>query len=133
MHLPLLGAYNASKAGVEALGDTLRIELRSSGARVGVAYFAALDTDMTRRGFGTRAAARLGGVQQVAPLSAGIDAIERGVARRSRRVVAPGWVAPLLPLRMLVQRGSTSPRAAGSTRRSPSPARSRPRSRRRRP
>ena len=60
---------------------------------------------MTRRGFGTRAAARLGGVQQVAPLSAGIDAIERGVARRSRRVVAPGWVAPLLPLRMLVQRG----------------------------
>jgi NAD(P)-dependent dehydrogenase (short-subunit alcohol dehydrogenase family) len=105
VHLPLLGAYNASKAGVEALGDTLRIELRSSGARVGVAYFAALDTDMTRRGFGTRAAARLGGVQQVAPLSAGIDAIERGVARRSRRVVAPGWVAPLLPLRMLVQRG----------------------------
>ena len=45
------------------------------------------------------------GAQQVAPLSAGVDAIERGVARRSRRVVAPGWVAPLLPLRMLVQRG----------------------------
>ena len=105
VHLPLLGAYSASKAAVEALGDTLRIELHSSGARVGVAYFGALDTDMTRQGFGTRAAARLGGAQRVAPLSVGVDAIERGVARRSRRVVAPAWVGPLLPLRMLVQRG----------------------------
>jgi NAD(P)-dependent dehydrogenase (short-subunit alcohol dehydrogenase family) len=103
LHLPLLGAYSASKAGVEALGDTLRAELRASGARVGVAYFAALDTDMTRLGFGTRAAARLGGPRRPAPLSAGVDAIERGIARRSRRVVAPAWVAPLLPARMLLQ------------------------------
>ena len=38
------------------------------------------------------------------PLEAGIDAIERGIARRSRRVVAPRWVAAALPMRMLVQR-----------------------------
>ena len=56
VHPPLLAAYSASKAGVEALGDALRIELASSGARVGVAYFAELDTDMTSRGFGTEAA-----------------------------------------------------------------------------
>jgi NAD(P)-dependent dehydrogenase (short-subunit alcohol dehydrogenase family) len=103
LHPPLLGAYSASKAGVEALGNALRAELRGSGARVGVAYFAELDTDMTRRGFGTRAAARLGGARRIAPLSTGIDAIERGIARRSRRVVAPAWVAPLLPARMLLQ------------------------------
>lgn len=107
LHLPLLSAYCASKAGVEALGDSLRIELASSGARVGVAYFGELDTDMTSRGFGTEAAQLLqvgGPFRRVAPLSEGIDAIERGIARRSRRVVAPRWVAPVLPIRMVAQR-----------------------------
>jgi NAD(P)-dependent dehydrogenase (short-subunit alcohol dehydrogenase family) len=109
MHPPLLGAYCASKAGVEALADALRIELAPSGARVGVAYFAELDTDMVRRGFGTAAAQRVAEIRRpgrrVTPLEAGIDAIERGIARRSRRVVAPRWVAAALPMRMLVQRG----------------------------
>ncbi len=105
VHPPMLGAYSASKAGVEALGDALRAELRSSGARVGVAYFAELDTDMTRRGFGTAAAAQIRrGPRSVAPLSAGVDAIERGVASRARRVVAPRWVEPVLHIRMLAQR-----------------------------
>ena len=108
VHPPLLGAYCASKAGVEALADSLRIELAPSGARVGVAYFAELDTDMVRQGFGTEAARRMSEIgprrRPVTPLEAGIDAIERGIARRSRRVVAPRWVAPLLPMRMLAQR-----------------------------
>lgn len=107
VHPPLMGAYSASKAAVEALGDSLRAELRPSGARVGVAYFAELDTDMTSRGFATEAARRMvGGRQRVAPLSAGIDAIERGIERRSRVVVAPAWVAPLLPARALLQRAA---------------------------
>jgi AhpD family alkylhydroperoxidase len=105
VHPPLLGAYSASKAGVEALADSLRIELAASGARVGIAYFAELDTDMTSRGFGTEAAKRLKlGPRRITPLAAGIDAIERGVAQRSRRVVAPRWVAGVLPVRMLAQR-----------------------------
>jgi len=106
LHLPLLGAYCASKAAVEALGDSLRAELRPSGARVGVAYFGELDTDMTSRGFGTQAAAKLTGgmpLMRPAKLDVGIDALERGIARRSRRIVAPRWVAGLLPTRMLVQ------------------------------
>ena len=106
VQLPLLGAYSASKAAVEALGNTLRAELAPTGARVGVAYFAELDTDMTSRGFGTRAAGVLTGggtITGVAPLGAAVDALERGIARRSRRVVSPRWVAPLLPLRMVVQ------------------------------
>ncbi len=107
VHPPLMGAYSASKAGVEALGNTLRQELRPSGGRVGVAYFAELDTDMTTRGFGTEAARRfLGGrtITTVTPLEVGIDALERGIARRSRTIVAPRWVRPVLPVRMVAQR-----------------------------
>lgn len=107
VHLPLMGAYNASKAAVEALGNTLRIELRPSGARVGVAYFAEIDTDMTSRGFGTEAAAvltkNLKSVMRVAPLHVAIDALEHGIERRARRVVAPRSATPLLPFRMAVQ------------------------------
>lgn len=107
VQLPLMGAYSASKAAVEAFGNTLRIELAHTGARVGVAYFAELDTDMTSRGFGTEAARVLtggGSLTPVTPLESGIDALERGIARRSRRIVAPWWVAPLLPIRMVAQR-----------------------------
>ena len=108
VHLPLMSAYCASKAAVEALGDSLRIELAPSGARVGVAYYAELDTDMTSRGFATRASSRfpIGGRRGrgVAPLEPAIDALERGIARRSRRIVSPRWVAAALPARMAVQR-----------------------------
>ncbi len=106
VHLPLMGAYSASKAAVEALGNTLRIEMRPSRARVGVAYLAELDTDMTRRGFGTEAAAALPATKRfvhVTPLEVGIKALERGIARRRRWIVAPIWAAPALPFRMTVQ------------------------------
>jgi NAD(P)-dependent dehydrogenase (short-subunit alcohol dehydrogenase family) len=106
LHLPLMGAYSATKAAVEALGNTLRVELRPSGAKVGVGYFAELDTDMTRRGFDTRASRALPAsrwVGRARPLEIGIDALERGIARRARRIVAPRWMAGALPFRMAIQ------------------------------
>lgn len=107
IHLPLAGAYGASKAAVEALGETLRIELRHTGAKVGIAYFSELDTDMTSRGFGTEAARSILGratVSGVAPLGPAIDAVERALARRSRRVVSALWVSLVLWCRPLAQR-----------------------------
>ena len=108
VHLPLMSAYCASKAAVESLGDSLRVELGPTGARVGVAYYAELDTDMTSRGFATEAAARmpLGGHGHlpVSPVGPAIDALERGIARRSRRIVSPRWVGFVLPIRELAQR-----------------------------
>ena len=105
MHLPLLSAYSASKAAVEAIGNTFRQEVKPAGAKVGVAYYAELQTDMTSRGFDTAAADRLGGtVSGVAPLETGLRALERGIARRSRRIAAPGWARPVVPLRHVAQR-----------------------------
>jgi NAD(P)-dependent dehydrogenase (short-subunit alcohol dehydrogenase family) len=107
VHPPLLGAYSAAKAGVAALGATLRAELAPTGARVGVAYFAELDTDMTSRGFGTAATAALTGggpITSSAPLRVAVDALERGIARRARRIVAPRWVGLVLPIRGVAQR-----------------------------
>ncbi|WP_106850622.1 SDR family NAD(P)-dependent oxidoreductase [Blastococcus sp. Marseille-P5729] len=107
VNLPLLGAYSASKAAVEALGNTLRAELKSTGAKAGVAYFAELDTDMTTRGFATEAARSLTGgktITRVSSLSSGVDALERGIARRSRRIYAPRWIRPIVPLRDIAQR-----------------------------
>jgi NAD(P)-dependent dehydrogenase (short-subunit alcohol dehydrogenase family) len=106
IHVPLMGAYSASKAAVEALGNTLRQELRPSGARVGIAYFAELDTDMTTRGFATDAARQLLGnrsITTVTPLETGIRALERGIERRKRFIVAPWWVRPALSTRMAIQ------------------------------
>src|SRR6476469_2229036 len=107
VHPPLMGAYSAAKAGAAALGHTLRAELAPTGARVGVAYFAELDTDMTTRGFGTAALGALTGggpITSAAPLAVAIDALERGMACRARQIVAPRWVRLVLPIRGVVQR-----------------------------
>ena len=107
VHTPLMAAYTASKAGVEAFGDALRAEIAHTGTRVGVAYFSFLDTDMVRRSFERPSAQhgreRMSGFGKVAPLSDGIDAIERGVGRRARHVYAPKEVGPLIWLRSIVQ------------------------------
>lgn len=106
INLPLMGAYSASKAAVEALATTLRQELHHTGARVGVASFAELDTDMTTRGFDTDAArAAMSGLtlSGVSPLRPAIDAVERGIARRDRRIVSPTWVAAVRAIAPVAQ------------------------------
>ena len=95
VHLPLMSAYCASKAAVESLGDSLRIELRPSGAQVGVAYYAELDTDMTSRGFATKAASRMpiggNGHLPVAP----VEARDRRARARDHAALAPDRLAAL--------------------------------------
>jgi NAD(P)-dependent dehydrogenase (short-subunit alcohol dehydrogenase family) len=107
-HAPMMGPYTTAKAGVEALTDALRMETAPSGARVGCAYFGYLDTDLVRAGFAQPSAQAITGqmpafMRNPAPLSKAIDAIERGVERRSARVWAPRWVGPMLLLRGLLQ------------------------------
>jgi NAD(P)-dependent dehydrogenase (short-subunit alcohol dehydrogenase family) len=105
---PLMGGYTTAKAGVEALSDVLRAETAPSGARVGCAYFGFLDTDLVRAGFAQPSSEALHGglpgfIGNPAPVVKAIDAIERGIERRSARVWAPRWVGPMLAARGLLQ------------------------------
>jgi NAD(P)-dependent dehydrogenase (short-subunit alcohol dehydrogenase family) len=107
-HAPMMGPYTTAKAGVEALSDALRIELAAHGAAVGCAYFGFLDTDLVKAGFAQPSAQGLkerlpGFMAKPAPLSIAVDAIERGVFKRSARVWAPRWIGPMLLLRGLLQ------------------------------
>jgi NAD(P)-dependent dehydrogenase (short-subunit alcohol dehydrogenase family) len=107
-HAPLMGAYTASKAGVEAMTDALRVELAPSGARVGCAYFGFIDTDLVKGSFAHPSTQALTTVMpsfvaKPAPLSEAVDAIERGVARRAARVWAPRFVGGALAFRGVLQ------------------------------
>jgi len=107
-HGAMMGPYTTAKSGVDALSDALRMETAPSGAVVGCAYFGFLDTDLVRAAFAEPSAEAMTGnlpgfIRNPAPLSKAIDAIERGIERRSARVYAPRWVGPLLYLRGIVQ------------------------------
>ena len=106
-HGPVMSAYSASKAGVEAFGDALRGEVAHHGVSVGVAYFSWIATDMVAGGDASVAGGILRGhmkgpIGKTYPLSVAIDAVEKGIENRSRRVVAPGWAKIMLAIRDLI-------------------------------
>jgi NAD(P)-dependent dehydrogenase (short-subunit alcohol dehydrogenase family) len=107
-HAPLMGPYTATKAGVEAFTDTLRMETAPSGARVGCAYFGFIDTDLVRASYTQRPAEMLNNqspafLRNPAPLSSAVDAIERGIERRAPRLWAPRWVGVAVALGGILQ------------------------------
>jgi NAD(P)-dependent dehydrogenase (short-subunit alcohol dehydrogenase family) len=107
-HPPMVGPYNATKAGVEALTDALRMETAPSGARVGCAYFGFIETDLVRASYAQPSTELLnrkapGFLRNPLPLSRAIDAIERGIERRAARIWAPRWVGAVIALRGILQ------------------------------
>ncbi|MBX5469607.1 MAG: SDR family oxidoreductase [Thermoleophilaceae bacterium] len=106
-HGPLMSAYCASKAGIEAFADSLRVEVKHHGVDVGVGYFSWIDTDMVTGGdehpFFKRMRAQLPGpAGRTYPLSTAVGAVVKGVESRARWVTAPGWLRPLLFFRGLM-------------------------------
>ena len=92
--------YAMSKAGVEAFGRALRVELAQHGAGASVAYFGFIDTEMVHRTIdadsviedGSESLPKL--LQKRLPPSAAGAAIVRGIERRAPRIIRPKrWAA----------------------------------------
>lgn len=101
---PTAAGYAATKAGVEAFGRALRVELAGQGVRVGIAYFGLIDTGMVRdivstSGFGAVLSSLPGFFGNPAPVAHAGSVMVGGIARRANRVFAPGYVRLLLDLR----------------------------------
>lgn len=93
----LVSPYAIAKAGVEAMGRALRVELAPHGAGATVAHFGFVDTVMVQEGFDgdEEAAARLDSLpafvsRRLTPAQAA-TALVNGIERRAPRVIAPGW------------------------------------------
>ena len=87
--------YAMSKAGVEAFGRALRVELAQHGAGASVAYFGFIDTHMVHQTVDGDSAIGDGGealpalLRKRLPPSAAGAAIVRGIERRSPRIIRP--------------------------------------------
>ena len=109
LHLPLMAAYAASKAGVVAMANALRMELEGSGTKVGLAYFGIIDTDMTRHAYRQPLIAGLRSLTSSlltpppVPVEVAGRAIVRAIERRSRWVLEPKLTLPALLAPRLVQ------------------------------
>jgi NAD(P)-dependent dehydrogenase (short-subunit alcohol dehydrogenase family) len=107
-HAPLMAAYAASKAGVEAFSNSLRQEIAATGTKVGVAYFGFIDTDLVRDTFENPGATYMREqskdtpITRPVPLADAGEAIEQGVLTRAKRVQAPNWVAHMRAARGLI-------------------------------
>jgi NAD(P)-dependent dehydrogenase (short-subunit alcohol dehydrogenase family) len=97
---PMMAAYCASKAGVEAFAHAVRAEVAHRGVRVGVAYLSWTDTDMVR---GADENAALRKMRAGLPFPAGrtspagdvADALVEGISRRAPRVYGQRWLPPV--------------------------------------
>ena len=109
VHAPGMAAYSASKAGVEAMADSLRREVKHLGVDVGQAYFSWIGTDMVSGaddnpiGQKMRSALR-GPAARTYPVSMAADAIVQGIEERRRIVVTPKWARPMVALKTVLQR-----------------------------
>jgi NAD(P)-dependent dehydrogenase (short-subunit alcohol dehydrogenase family) len=89
--------YAVAKAGVEALGRALRVELSIHGAGATVAHFGFIDTVMVQEAFDPEAEGS--GLMDNLPafmtrrLTPGqaAEALVTGIERRAPRVIAPSW------------------------------------------
>ena len=104
MNGALQAPYATAKAGVEALGRALRLELTLHGASATVVHFGFIDTDMVRHAlhdpvahaFVDRLPAFM--TRRLTPAQAA-EAVVAGIERRAPRVIVPRWWTAWFALR----------------------------------
>ncbi|MFC0042380.1 SDR family oxidoreductase [Actinomadura rayongensis] len=104
---PMMAAYCASKAGVEAFAHSLRAELAPHGVTVGIGYLSWTDTDMVR---GADQDAALRDMRaslpfpanRTYPLEPTAERLARGIVRRSPHVYGQAWLPALQAARAVV-------------------------------
>lgn len=94
VHSPLNGPYVASKAGVWALADATRLELRHHGVGVGSAHPTFFETPMMEDVHADAAGQRLwggnrSGLWKMISLDEVVNTVVDGIERRSALIVAP--------------------------------------------
>ncbi|MFI0774689.1 SDR family oxidoreductase [Streptomyces sp. NPDC021212] len=101
---PMMTAYCASKAGVEAFAHCLRAEVGHRGVRVGVGYLSWTDTDMVRGADRDEVMRELRSrmpwpAGRTYPLGPAVDRLVTGIERRSTHVYAQWWLRGMQPVR----------------------------------
>lgn len=96
IHVPLMSHYAASKAAVEALADVARQEMALDGVDVGCVHPTFARTDMIKENdTGRLWGGHKGAFGSVEPELV-IDAMYKGLVNRTRKVIAPKPMAPLI-------------------------------------
>jgi len=99
--------YAVAKAGVEALGRSLRIELAPHGASASVAYFGWVDTKLVQDAFDQEDGGRIRELspdfllKRITPDEAGAGLV-RGIEERAPRIFVPKWWRYVSALRGIV-------------------------------
>jgi NAD(P)-dependent dehydrogenase (short-subunit alcohol dehydrogenase family) len=97
-HAPGMSAYSTSKAGVEAMCNSLRLEVAHLGVDVGSIHPSWIDTDMVREGdeahgsFAPVREAMRPPFKRTYPLSRAVADIVAGFDARKRRICTPRFV-----------------------------------------
>jgi NAD(P)-dependent dehydrogenase (short-subunit alcohol dehydrogenase family) len=104
---PMMAAYCASKAGVEAFAHSVRAEVAHHGVGVGIAYLSWTDTDMVRGADENPALREMRAdmpflARRTNPLAPVADAFVRGIARRAPHVYGQRWLPPTQLVRGLL-------------------------------
>ena len=102
-HAPVMSAYAASKAAIEAMGNAWRIELAAHGVQVGLLYAGWVRTPLVTEGGLHPGFVRLRATmpgplnREMSPAYAAANVIGRRVwCQRTRRLWLPGWLSGLV-------------------------------------